>query len=118
VLVVSRAARIAAVMARNDRMYGPLVLAPRREVPAEEAAYILIGQTLPTLRAPDAWRGYYETCRMRARAYAVRVWLARWLAARSEHAGMAAAWRGSAREDLYKFRMWSRSALVARQVSR
>jgi hypothetical protein len=114
----SRSARIAAVMARNDRMYGPLVLAPRRVIPDAEALYIDIGRLMPTLRAPDAWRGYYDTCRMRARAYAARVWLARGLARRAEHAGLAAAWRGSAREDLYRFRMWSRSAVAARMVAR
>lgn len=113
-IVVSRSERMAKLLAHYDfASFRP----PPRIVPDEEIAYALIDPMAWTV--PLEIRGGMvvnrdELAHLRRRAYAARVWLARRLARMAVHAGLAAAWRGNAREDLYKFRLYSRAVRQAR----
>lgn len=99
-----RAASLAALISRYPT--------PVRVVPDDERLYRAIDPMV--LVAPVRFVGpvmvsMADTCRMRMRAYALRVWLARRLARTAVHAGLAAAWRGAAREDLYTFQLYTRA---------
>lgn len=113
-----RSSRLARRLSRSERMaklrerYDFASLrSPVRVVPDAEALYLALDPL--ALRAPTRFVGgvmvsYAETMRMRSRAYALRVWLARRLARLAIHEGLAAAWRASAREDLYRWRLCRR----------
>lgn len=102
----SRADRMAKLLAKYD--FASL-RTPTRIVPDEEVLYRAIDPM--ALVAPlDIRDGLVvnrdELPRMRMRAYVARVWLARRLARMATHAGLAAAWLGTAREDLYRYRFY------------
>lgn len=107
---LSRSERMAKLLTKYDFAS---FCSPVRVVPDAEALYFAIVPM--ALRAPDRFVGgamvsYNETMRMRARAYALRIWLARRLARLAIHEGLAAAWRASARDDLYRWRLCRREA--------
>jgi hypothetical protein len=105
-----RAASLAALISRfpTERIV--------RVVPDEERAYNAIRPAALVL--PFDIRGgivdRMTPARARCRAWAARVWLARRLARLSIHPGLAATWRGTAREDLYA---WQRARAILQHVS-
>ncbi len=120
-MTAARAYRSAPRPSRSERMAKLLthydfasLVSPARVVPDEEVAFVRIGAPAQ-YRAADRFVSgilvsYVDTLRMQMRAAAARVWLARQLASMAKHEGLAAAWRGTAREALCDLAM-SRRAL-------